>query len=337
MSLLNVGIIVYERLASRLELEIPFYFINEFTGGFTALLLMPFLIYFFHRYPLSPIFPRLLVYLLVSLAYGILFTSVMYASRVPLYHLAGITRLHEIFNDLPYRYLMEYFKQLVDFFLIYTIFWGINQYKANKNQEIKALHMEQELVKAQLSSLQMQLQPHFFFNTLNVISNTMYKDPAQADRIISRLGSFLRKVMQLKDRPLHRLEEEIELLSLYTHIMEARYPNTLQVCYQVDPTSIDIEVPVLLLQPLVENAIQYSVGITDQAQVTIASKKADGRLTLEVADNGPGIALGEISYGTGLQSVLERLEKIYAGEHDIQFGKGELGGLSVSIQLPFHG
>ena len=100
MSLLNVGVIVYERLASGLELEIPFYFINEFTGGFTALLLLPFLLFFFTRYPLSgaQVFPPILVYILATVVYGFVFTSLMYLMRVPLYHLTSITRLHEIFQ-----------------------------------------------------------------------------------------------------------------------------------------------------------------------------------------------------------------------------------------------
>ena len=333
MSLLNVGIIVYERLASGLELEMSFYFINEFTGGFTALFLLPFLLYFFHRYPLSPLFPRLLVYFLVSMVYGFLFTSIMYASRVPLYQLAGITRLHEIFNDLPYRYLMEYFKQLVDFFLIYTVFWGVNQYRANKDREIQALHMQQDLVKAQLSSLQMQLQPHFFFNTLNVISNTLYKDPAQADRMISRLGNFLRQVMRLQDKPLHSLEAEIDLLSHYTHIMEARYPNGLQVDFHIDPGTAKTQVPVLLLQPLVENAIQYSIGTREQTQIKVMSKQVGNTLHVEVSDNGPGIESGEMSYGTGLTSVVQRLEKIYPNRYAIQFESAASGGLCVRLQL----
>ena len=136
-------------------------------------------------------------------------------------------------NDLPYRYLMEYFKQLVDFWLIYAIFWGVNQYKANKNREIQGLHMQQELVKAQLSSLQMQLHPHFFFNTLNAISSIMYTDPARADRIISRLGGFLRTVLQLTDTPSHSLSDEIALTKQFTQIMEERYPDKLTVTYNI--------------------------------------------------------------------------------------------------------
>ena len=336
MSLLNVGVIVYERMASGLELEMPFYFINEFTGGFTALLLIPFLLYFFQKYPLSPLFPRLFIYVLVSMVYGLCFTSIMYSVRVPLYHLAGITRLHEIFNDLPYRYLMEYFKQFVDFFLVYAVFWGVNQYKANKNREIKSLQMQQDLVKAQLSSLQMQLHPHFFFNTLNAISSIMYKDPARADRIISRLGEFLRKVLQLRDRGTHSLGEEMDLAKQFTQIMQERYPDKLTIAYQISPETSGLEVPVLLLQPLIENAIQYSVDYTPQTQICVISKIEEGELILEVRDNGPGIELGQLSYGTGLSSTLQRLETLYGEEQEMSFHNREEGGLSICLNLPLH-
>ena len=336
MSLLNVGVIVYERLASGLELEIPFYFINEFTGGFTALLLLPFLLFFFTRYPLSraQVFPPILVYILATVVYGFVFTSLMYLMRVPLYHLASITRLHEIFNDLPYRYLMEYFKQLVDFWLIYAIFWGVNQYKANKNREIQGLHMQQELVKAQLSSLQMQLHPHFFFNTLNAISSIMYTDPARADRIISRLGGFLRTVLQLTDTPSHSLSDEIALTKQFTQIMEERYPDKLTVTYNIPQNLEHFPVPVLLLQPLVENAIQYSVDYTTHTRVGIFVQQEGTDLLVEIRDNGPGIEQGQLSYGMGLTSTLQRLETLYGNQQEVRFDNHKEEGLSVVLQLP---
>lgn len=156
----------------------------------------------------------------------------------------------------------------------------------------------------------------------------MYIDPGRADRIISRLGEFLRWVIQLSDRTTHTLAEEIELAKKFTQIMQERYPDKLTVGYQIFEEVFDKEVPVLLLQPLIENAIQYSVDYSSHTQVCIYAKLAEEGLILEIRDNGPGIELGKLSYGTGLTSTLQRLEAMYGDDHEVHFRNREEGGLT---------
>ena len=333
---LNIGVIISDRMAHHREIELAFNIINELTGAFTAVILVPPLFWFFDRYPLRRPFlwQRLILYMVATLLYGFTFTSIMYLSRVPIYELAGITRLHEIFNNLPYRYLMEYFKQLSTFWSVYFVYWALRQHQTNRTRILRESRLKEELLKAQVQSLQMQLHPHFFFNTLNTISSLMYKDPARADRLIARLSAFLRTVLQLKDKAFHTLNQEINLLQKYTSVMLDRYPDNLLVEYDLEEEVLTYPVPVLLLQPLVENAIQYAMDHGPRTEVSIRASTATGRLDLQIVDNGPGIADGNIAYGTGLNNTLQRLQKLYSSDFDFGLQNEATGGLSVNISLP---
>lgn len=335
-AILNVGVLVSENMASKREIDWVFYIINEFTGSFVIIIFVPVLFYLFQQKPLEKphLWSRLLLYLGASLVFGFLYTSIMYALRVPLYGMVGITRLDEIFNDLPIRYLMEYFKQFFSFWLVYIIFRVTDLYQSNRDKERRETQLKEELLRAQVQSLQMQLHPHFFFNTLNTISSLMYDDPARADKLIGRLSSFLRNALQLKDQPTHPLEKEIDLLQQFTDVMLERYPDKLVVHYCISADSRALEVPVLLLQPIVENAIQYAIGFQPEMLLEVGAKRDDKYLYLYISDNGPGIAEGTLSHGTGLNSVVLRLQKLYGDQYDFELQNRETGGLTVAITLP---
>ncbi|MEL6924183.1 MAG: histidine kinase, partial [Bacteroidota bacterium] len=275
-----------------------------------------------------------LIYLLASLAFGFTLTSLMYGLRVPLYKLVGIDRLAEIFNDLPWRYLMEYFKQFFVFMLIYFVYRGINEYHKNREREQQEVVLRQELLKAQIQGLQMQLHPHFFFNTLNTISSVMYHNPARADRLISQLSKFLRNVIDLKDQQLHPLEKEIELLQQFTDVMKERYRDQLFVQFDIAETCTAYAVPVLILQPLVENAIKYAIDHQEQTEVRVQAQCEEERLLLEVIDNGPGIREGSLTKGTGLSATIARLQKLYPDQYQFDMQNRTQGGLQISINLP---
>ena len=164
---------------------------------------------------------------------------------------------------------MEYFKQAFTFTLIYLLYWAIEQYRQNQKRQAEEADLKEELLKAQVQSLQMQLQPHFFFNTLNTISSIMYKEPERADKLISRMSSFLRNVIGLKNKPLHPFEEEVILLKQFIDVMLERYSDKLIVKYEVCANCRNVQVPVLLLQPIVENAIQYAIDFQEKTEINI--------------------------------------------------------------------
>jgi len=323
---LNIGVIVSEDLAHHENIDWVFIFINEFTGTFSLIPFIPFLIWAFQKWPLkrSQLFPRLIGYFLLSLVFGFCYTSLMYGVRVPFYKLFGINNLDDIFNDLPYRYLMEYFKQFFSFWVVYFVYWAVQQYQKNREKERQEIQLKEELLKAQVQSLQMQLHPHFFFNTLNTISSVMYKDPARADKLISRL----------KDQPLHPLKKEVELLKQFTDVMQERYRDKLKVEFIIDEDCQHIQVPVLLLQPIVENAIKYAIDFKPITFVKLFANSKNNQLKLSIIDNGPGIPEGAFTQGTGLSSTISRLQKLFPEQHQFEMQNNEEGGLTVSISLP---
>ncbi|MGH7568598.1 MAG: sensor histidine kinase [Gemmatimonadales bacterium] len=213
---------------------------------------------------------------------------------------------------------------------------------------IRAMRLETQLIQARLDVLTAQLQPHFLFNTLHAISALVLEDPRTANRMITRLSELLRHTFSRARGQQVTLEEELELLDHYVAIQEARFGDRLRVTFQVDPATATATVPTLLLQPLVENAIRYGggggggsgggrwgEGVTE---VQVAISRHDGRLRLEVRDNGPGFPPGvERSGGVGLANTRARLEQLYGAAYRFELVNGAppRGGAVATIDIPF--
>jgi two-component system, LytTR family, sensor kinase len=174
--------------------------------------------------------------------------------RVPLHRV--------IYNDPEPRPLLHLFTfQLIDNSLTdVAVFWAIvGIYQAIKSAH-RAQQREHDLTKAQLEMLKGQLQPHFLFNALNSISWLMRKDVEAADNVMTSLSTFLRTTLTVPGSEEVTLREELQVLSLYLEIEQARFQSRLSVLVDVEPCTLDCRVPGLLLQPLVENAVRHGVA-----------------------------------------------------------------------------
>lgn len=336
---INVGILVAEDIAVGSQIKWVFYFINEGTGTLIGVASVPFLFYFFDRYSFENrvFLPTLLLYLATSMVYGFLYTSIMYGSRVPLYHLADIS-LEGKFNGLYYRYLMEYFKQFSTFWLVYVVYRLLNESKTRRENAIKTAELKQLLLQSELEALQMRLNPHFFFNTLNTISSLIHDQPDKADQLITHLGDFFRKVLTAQDKSMHSMEEEIRLTKQYIGIMKGRFEENLQVEFDIDPNASMAMTPILLFQPLVENAIQYSMKHNNTCHAIISIQREGDQLHCQVKDHGPGLAKGRFPQqtGIGLNTIISRLERLYPDQHQFSLMSPEEGGLCIEIKFPYH-
>lgn len=336
---INIGILVAEDIAEGVQVKWIFYFINEGTGSLIGVLSVPFLFYFYTCFPFEerPFLRNLLLYLGISMIYGLLYTSLMYTSRVPLYHLFDIP-IGEKFSGLSYRYLMEYFKQFSTFWLLYIVHRLIKESRKRRENAVKAAELERLLVQSELEALQMRLNPHFFFNTLNTISSLIYDQPAKADQLITHLGDFFRQVLNLQDKSMHKLQEEIHLTKQYVSMMKGRFEEKLQVEYDIDPAAESALIPVLFFQPLVENAIQYSMQHSNKCHAIISVRKEEGQLECQVEDHGPGLTPGRFpqQMGIGLNTVVSRLERLYPDQHHFSFQNKAEGGLCIKIKFPYH-
>ena len=203
-------------------------------------------------------------------------------------------------------------------------------------RDLRAAQLEAQLSAARLSALQGQLRPHFLFNTLNMIAEQVHTDPAGADAMLTRLGVLLRSSFVETDGELVPLRRELELLQSYVDIMQGRFRGRLTFERDVDPDTLDAQVPRFVLQPLVENAIKHGVEPREEGgRVIVSARRRGDSLALEVRDNGDGI-MGTVREGTGVRNTRERLLYLYGtGSQQFALTPAGSGGTVASLLIPF--
>ncbi len=194
------------------------------------------------------------------------------------------------------------------------------------------------LAQAQLQVLRMQLHPHFFFNTLNAISELVYRDAEAADRTITRLSELLRLTLDSGGQEV-TLRDELEFLEKYIELEQMLFQERLEVGMAIDPGALDALVPNMILQPLVENAIRHGIAPRSRGgRVDISARARDGVLQLRVRDDGLGVPKDwriEEQDGIGLANTRARLAYLYPDKHRFELEATEGGGLTVSLEIPF--
>ena len=219
--------------------------------------------------------------------------------------------------------------------------------EAGRRQEaFKLVSAESAAREAQLKLLRYQLNPHFLFNTLNSIASLVSarrSDDAQS--MIGELSTFLRFSLESDRNVTLPLRDEIEALDLYLRIEQVRFSDRLVVEQEIDPRALAEQVPSLLLQPLVENAIKHAIGRAEEGgHILITAKLHDTELVITVEDSGSGTdeeqpQLDQLfdSPGFGLRSTAERLENLYGDAFSFNAGQSGLGGLKLALHLPNRG
>jgi two-component system, LytTR family, sensor kinase len=202
---------------------------------------------------------------------------------------------------------------------------------------LRAIQLDAELSRARLRALQMQVHPHFLFNTLNTIAMLIRTANAQrALTVLAELGDLLRQMLDDDSRPEVPLREELRFLEGYLGIERARFPDLLQVDIRIDPAALDAHVPRLILQPLVENAIRHGIAKNTTSRILSISGSRNGQsLSLVVSDNGPG-PVADASDGVGLANTRERLRHLYGDKASFSLTSGSPVGAIATIVLPWH-
>jgi signal transduction histidine kinase len=215
--------------------------------------------------------------------------------------------------------------------------YAFDYYQRYREGQLKAAQLETQLAQSQLQALKMQLHPHFLFNTLHSVSALMHEDVETADQMIARLGEFLRMTLSNSGEQETTLQEELKFLECYLDIEKARFQDRLATRVEIDPAVTEARVPNLFLQPIVENAIHH--GITRQTGtgvIAIKARRDNGRLRIEVSDNGPGLqSNGNGKNGVGLTNTRARLQQLYGDEHRFEMINATEGGLVVTLEIPF--
>ena len=298
LGLLSVGVLVTDDMADGNPVQWLRYFVNELSGVWLLLPLIAALFWFFQRYPITKnnFRSRLPLHLLVTIIFGASHTFLMYSVRTPLYHWFGIGAYNTFYGILGYRFIMEYLKQFIFYWVVYGLFTLFKQFREQQLQQIRTVQLEEQLSKARLEMLQMQLNPHFLFNTLNAISGIMYENLDAADRMMANLSDMLRSTFQIKQSE-HTLDEEIRLIRHYLKIMEIRFKDKLYIQISREELAGHALLPVFILQPLLENAIKYGVESKGKIHICLNAKIIQDNLQITITDDGPGI---QPSKGSGI-------------------------------------
>ncbi len=215
-------------------------------------------------------------------------------------------------------------------------------YRELQRQSRQALEATAVAHEAQLKMLRYQLNPHFLFNTLNAISTLILdRDTATANRMLQSLSAFLR--LSLDNDPMAKvtLRQEIDALMQYLEVERLRFEERLQLAFEIADDCREAQLPSLLLQPLVENAIKHAVAKRiDGGLLQIRARRDGDMLAIEVIDDGPGAgpngpAAPGAGHGVGLQNVRERLRVLYGDRQRFEAGNREPQGFAVRLALPF--
>lgn len=233
-----------------------------------------------------------------------------------------------------------------NFFLLMSwggFYFGINYYLKLRDESERALVSARLADQAQLKMLRYQLNPHFLFNTLNAISTlVLEKDGKQANQMLTKLSAFLRYSLDSDALQKTSLAEELRALQLYLDIEKTRFADRLKINIDIDDDALEAQVPSLILQPAIENAIKYAIARMESGgEIGILAKRDGDMLKMQVCDNGPSapsdldVLLAEGKTGVGLINMRDRLAHLYGGRQSFSLSRKEPDGLCVNLRIPF--
>ena len=232
---------------------------------------------------------------------------------------------------------------------------GLVYFERAKRAQIRVAELQGKLSKAQLDALSAQLNPHFLFNALNSIAELVHVDADAADRMIVSLAELLRKSLAAQPSQTNRLADELALLKHYLGIEQIRLAERLQVRWEVQPDCLVALVPVMILQPLVENAIVHAIAKRHApGLVRISAERFGSMLHIRIADSGaPDSHKSAIESGVGLSNTRQRLAQLYGDNFRLELSRepptefanqtmqtgapptGALHGVTVIIEIPW--
>lgn len=279
------------------------------------------------------------------LAAAVLFFAALNVILDALYSRLIADNFVEAWRNLPADFGRRY-NSLLNYILVF----GVNMIlfhvsyarREGVQQERQLAEANLAAQQAQLAALRYQLNPHFLFNTLNSISTlVLLKQTERANAMLSRLSSFLRYTLVNESTGTVTLTQEIETLKLYLEIEKMRFEDRLRPHFHIDRHAMAAQLPSLLLQPLIENAIKYAVTPQEEgADISVEARRQADRVLITVSDTGPGTdalynVRAEQSTGVGLANIRDRLAQAYGDNHRFETQSDITGGFRVFIDIPY--
>lgn len=249
-------------------------------------------------------------------------------SRDPSVHTLGQYMRGELVDNLHLAVLT--------YWVVLVVLRGMESTRRLREERLRRAELETQLAQSQLHALRTQIQPHFLFNTLNAISALALAEPLQARKMIARLSNLLRLTLEEQHVQLLPLSRELEFVRHYLEIQRARFRDRLETHFDVADEALGAEVPCMILQPLVENALHHGLlAKISRGSLRILARREGPHLRLSVEDDGLGLPADGIVEGVGLGNTRARLEKLFGGAASLQIRALEGGGTRVDLRVPF--
>jgi two-component system, LytTR family, sensor kinase len=237
----------------------------------------------------------------------------------------------------------RFFSGLISYLVLYIAILGIGYALDSRerlaHQQTETARLNEQLSKAQLSALRRQLEPHFLFNTLNSIAGLIRENRNDAAvNMIAGLSDFLRHVVEDSNRQEVQLEEEIEYTQKYLEIQKVRFAERLALTLEIPSELLRSQVPSLILQPMVENAVKHGIARRAQGgEIRITAFRSNGMLTLKVYNDGPSLAANyeNAGSGVGISNARARLRGLYGDSFELKMQNQGSHGVEASVSVPF--
>ena len=272
--------------------------------------------------------------IVIGLAISVVVFSLLAFARIEIFEVPT-RRAVSAFTPLRDIGRFRFVNQLLMYLAILAAGYAREYFRRDQQRQQEATLLHAQLADARLDALRMQINPHFLFNTLHAISALVERDPAGVRRMIARLSDLLRYTIDSHGADEVTLRDELSFLRRYIEIMEVRFQGRLRVTTSASEETLDALVPNLILQPIVENALEHGVSnVEGEGRIEIAARRDDENLIITVRDNGAGIATARP--GVGLTNTRERLSQLYGDVAELRLNPAEGGGTVATIVVPFH-
>jgi len=246
-------------------------------------------------------------------------------------------------DPFPQLWIHKFYGSLLSDLVLYSLILLVNHVLDSREQmalqQAEAARLNEQLSKAQLRALRRQIEPHFLFNTLNAIAGLVReKRNDAAVSMIVGLSDFLRRVVNDSDRQQVPLAEELDFTQKYLDIQKARFAERLEFSVNVPEELLPAQVPSLILQPMVENAVKHGIARRVQGgAIRITAFRSNGTLTMRVYNDGPSLPTGweKSQSGIGIQNVRTRLQSLYGDRFELSMQNRQPGGVEATVSVPF--
>lgn len=264
----------------------------------------------------------------------VLFVAIVFGLRHAVYASLGLVYHHASWDRV---FLYESSKLALFFGIFYVVIFGIQAYASLLDEKKKSEQSQILLRQAQMQRLTQQMQPHFLFNALNTVSSLMYSDLKLADTALTQIAELLRGTLDLDEHTETDLAHELRLLQAYAKLMSLRFVDRVEITWDIPDAVLTCKVPVLSLQPLLENSFKHTVERRSQlTHIRVTARLASAQLILVIEDDA-GIlnqAPDPASPGIGLRNLRQRLQTLHPDRASLQITQLLPAGVRTELRLP---